>query len=279
MMLRARLDARNGQLSDTRTRFLGSKAVKLHTIPLGGRHGVLALSSRPFAAYCYQHSLQLTPLSYQGLEHGCSFSSEHCSEGFVAIAGNTLRILAIEKLSDTFNSEAIPLRYTPRRVAVHSVSGYAVVAEADHNAYNEEEKQQIYQTLEITPPLPAGSAPPEEEEEEGVLMESSVGVPRAQPGKWASCIRVLDPVSRQTLSVLELPDNEAALSVAMIPLRDRGGETYCFVGTVKDMQLHPRQLSAAFIHVYQARLHTEGGSGWLGWDWVGAPLARRGGLP
>ena len=44
---------------------------------------------------------------------------------------------------------------------------------------------------------------------------------------------------------------QAALSVAMVPLRDRGGEIFVFVGTVKDMTLHPRQLSASFIHVYQ----------------------------
>ncbi|KAL1520024.1 hypothetical protein AB1Y20_023502 [Prymnesium parvum] len=252
VMLRARLDPRNGQLSDTRTRFLGAKPVKLVSMPFGGTGGVLALSSRPFATYCYQHSLHLTPLSYQGLDYGCSFSSEHCAEGFVGIAGNTLRILAVEKLSDTFNAESIPLRYTPRRLAIHSVSGHAVVVEADHNAYNEEEKQQLYTSLSITPPLPAGSAAPDEEEEEGPpLMEANVGVPRAQPGKWASCIRVVDPASKQTLSILELADNEAALSIAMIPLRDREGEIFVFVGTVKDMTLHPRQLSAAFIHVYQ----------------------------
>ena len=44
---------------------------------------------------------------------------------------------------------------------------------------------------------------------------------------------------------------QAALSVAMVPLRDRAGETFVMVGTVKDMTLHPRQLTAAFIHVYQ----------------------------
>jgi len=36
-----------------------------------------------------------------------------------------------------------------------------------------------------------------------------------------------------------------------VTLRDRGGEALVFVGTVKDMTLHPRALSAAFIHVYQ----------------------------
>ena len=43
-------------------------------MPFGGHGGALALSSRPFAAYCYQHSLHLTPLSYQSLDYGCSFS-------------------------------------------------------------------------------------------------------------------------------------------------------------------------------------------------------------
>jgi len=51
--------------------------------------------------------------------------------------------------------------------------------------------------------------------------------------------------------VIELGDNEAAVSLAMVPLRDRAGETFVMVGTVKDMTLHPRQLSAAYIHCYQ----------------------------
>ena len=142
-MRRARLDPRSGQLSDTRTRFLGARPVKLFRVPLGGHEGVLALSSRPWAIFCQQHQLQNVPLSYEGLEHGCSFSSEHSPEGLVAISGNTLRILSLEKLGDAFNAEAVPLRYTPRRMALHTVSGNLVVVESDHNAYNEDEKLQL----------------------------------------------------------------------------------------------------------------------------------------
>ena len=250
VMIRARL-ADSGQLSDSRTRFLGARAVKLSRLPLGGREGVLALSSRPWAAYSHQFSLVTSPLAYQALESGCSFSAEICPEGIVAIAGNTLRILSLDKLGDAFNAEAVPLRYTPRKVAVHSVSGNLVIVEADHNAYNEEEKGQIYEATGVQPPLPADAPVPDEEEAEGVVMEASIGVPRAQQGKWASCIRVVEPVSRQTLSLIELGENEAAVSVAMVPLRDRAGETFVMVGTVKDMTLHPRQLTAAFIHVYK----------------------------
>jgi len=251
IMLRARLDPRSGQLSDTRTRFLGAKPVKLFRVPLGGCEGVLALSSRSWVVYCLHNTLHMTPLSYQMLEHGCSFTAEHCPEGLVAIASTTLRILSIEKLGDAFNSESLPLRYTPRRLAYHSVSGNMVVIESDHNAYNEEEKVQLYEAAGIPPPLPAGTLLPEDEEAEGMLMESVVGVPRGGPGKWASCVRVVEPAQRQTLSVLELADNEAAISIASVPLRERGSEAFIIVGTVKDMTLHPRQFSAAFLHVYQ----------------------------
>jgi len=175
----------------------------------------------------------------------------HCPEGMVAIAANTLRILSLDKLGDAFNAEAVPLRYTPRKLAVHSVSGNLVVVEADHNAFSDEEKAHIYEVNGMAPPLPADAPMPDEEEAEGVVMEASIGVPRAPAGKWASCIRVVDPVKRETLHLIELDDNEAAVSVAMVPLRDRAGETFVMVGTVKDMTLHPRQLTAAYIHVYQ----------------------------
>ena len=251
IMLRARLEPRNGQLSDSRQRFLGARAVKVFRLPLGGKEGVLALSSRPWAAYNHQFSLVTSPLAYQVLEHGCSFASEHCPEGIVAIAGNTLRILSLDKLGDAFNAEAMPVRYTPRKVAVHSVSNNLVIIEADHRAFTADEKAHIYEATGVAPPLPADAPPPEDEEEEGALTESAIGVPRAPAGKWASCIRVVEPTTRQTLSVIELAENEAAVSLAMVPLRDRAGETFVLVGTVKDMSLHPRQCSAAYIHVYQ----------------------------
>jgi len=76
-------------------------------------------------------------------------------------------------------------------------------------------------------------------------------MPRGGGGWWASCIRLVDPRSRTTLSVLELTDNEAAVSVACVPLRERGGETFVVVGSVKDMTLHPRSVGAAFVSVYQ----------------------------
>lgn len=83
VLLRARIDERSGQLSDTRTRFLGAKAARLFRLPLGGGDGVLALSSRAWVLYSLTGNLHTTPLSYVPLDAGASFSSEQCAEGIV----------------------------------------------------------------------------------------------------------------------------------------------------------------------------------------------------
>ena len=48
------------------------------------------------------NKVNITPLSYEMLENASSFSSEKCPEGIVAIAGNTIRIVSIERLGENF---------------------------------------------------------------------------------------------------------------------------------------------------------------------------------
>lgn len=48
---------------------------------------------------------QLTPLSYEGLDHAASFASDQCTEGVCAIAKSSLRILTIERLGEVFNQQ------------------------------------------------------------------------------------------------------------------------------------------------------------------------------
>ena len=112
------------------------------------------------------------------------FSSEQCPEGVVAIAGNTLRILALEKLGAIFNQVRNPLGKTPRKFVVHPDTANLVVAESEYNAYTEQTKKQRKNTIaEET----VASAEPEERalaaemaaaflKEE--LPESEFGAPR-----------------------------------------------------------------------------------------------------
>ncbi|KAG0434967.1 hypothetical protein HPB47_018757 [Ixodes persulcatus] len=91
VLLRTVLDQVTGDLSDTRTRYLGSRAVKLFKVRMQGSDAALAMSSRSWLSYYYQNRFHLTPLSYETLEFASGFSSEQCPEGIVAISTNTLR--------------------------------------------------------------------------------------------------------------------------------------------------------------------------------------------
>lgn len=118
-LLRTVLDPVTGGLTDRRTRYLGSRPVKLFRIRMQDSEAVLAMSGRSWLSFYYQNRFYLTPLSYETLEYASGFSSEQCPEGIVAISTNTLRILALEKLDALFNQVSFPLEYTPRKFVIH----------------------------------------------------------------------------------------------------------------------------------------------------------------
>lgn len=91
--LRTVLDEITGELTDTRQKFLGLKAVRLFQITVQRRPCVLALSSKPWMGYSnpITKDFMMTPLSYKHLECGWNFSSMHCEEGIVGIHANYLR--------------------------------------------------------------------------------------------------------------------------------------------------------------------------------------------
>jgi splicing factor 3B subunit 3 len=91
--LRTVLDEVTGELSDTRTRFLGLKPAKLFRVSVKGQTAVLALSSRPWLGYTdtQTNGFMLTPLDYVGLQWAWNFKSEQCPEGMVGIQGQNLR--------------------------------------------------------------------------------------------------------------------------------------------------------------------------------------------
>ncbi|XP_030832053.1 splicing factor 3B subunit 3 [Strongylocentrotus purpuratus] len=256
VLLRMVLDSVTGDLSDTRTRYLGSRPVKLFRINMQGSEAVLAMSSRSWLSYWYQSRFHLTPLSYETLEFASGFASEQCPEGIVAISTNTLRILALEKLGAVFNQVSTQLKYTPRKFAVHLENNNIVVIETDHNTYTDSTKAQRKQQMAEEMVEAAG----EEEKElaaemaeaflQEELPESTFSSPKAGSGMWASTIRLLNPVQGQTLDMVELEQNEAAFSLALVKFANREDETHVLVGTAKDVTLSPRTCSGGAIHTY-----------------------------
>lgn len=91
--LRTVLDEITGELTDTRQKFLGPKAVKLFQVTVQGSTCVLALSSRSWLGYAdpQTRGFIMTPLDYAELEWGWNFSSEQCVESMVGIHANYLR--------------------------------------------------------------------------------------------------------------------------------------------------------------------------------------------
>lgn len=217
VLLRTVLDQVTGDLSDTRTRYIGSRPVKLFRVSMQGGEAVLAMSSRTWISYYYQNRFHLTPLSYESLEFAAGFSSEQCPEGIVAISTNTLRILSLEKLGAVFNQVSIPLDYTPRRFAVNPETNHLVLIETDHNAYTEETKRR--RKLQMADEMREAAGEDEQDLANEMaeaflgenLPEAVFGAPKAGPGHWASCIRLLDPVKQETVQQINLDQNEAAL--------------------------------------------------------------------
>ncbi|KAG7281570.1 hypothetical protein CRUP_007604 [Coryphaenoides rupestris] len=223
VLLRTVLDPVTGDLSDTRTRYLGSRPVKLFRVRMQGQEAVLAMSSRSWLSYCYQSRFHLTPLSYETLEYASGFASEQCPEGIVAISTNTLRILALEKLGAVFNQVAFPLQCTPRKFVIHPETNNLIVIETDHNAYTEATKAQRKQQMaEMAAAFLNENLP-----------EAIFGAPKAGAGQWASLVRV-----------------------TVCRFASAGDDWFVLVGVARDMILNPRSVAGGFIYTY--RLATAG---------------------
>ncbi|GAV77061.1 CPSF_A domain-containing protein/MMS1_N domain-containing protein [Cephalotus follicularis] len=259
VLFRTVVDMVTGQLSDSRSRFLGLRAPKLFSVKVGGRRAMICLSSRPWLGYIYQGRFLLTPLSYESLEFAAAFSSDQCAEGLVSVAGYALRIFTIERLGETFNQNTIPLRYTPRKFVIHPKRKLLVIIESDQGAFHAEEREAAKkECFEAAGMGENGNGNVEQMEDgddddkEDPFSDEQYGYPKAEADRWVSCIRVLDPRTTSTTCLLELQDNEAAFSICTVNFHDKEYGTLLAVGTAKGLQFWPkRNVVAGYIHIYR----------------------------
>lgn len=243
VLLRTVLDPINGQLTDTRTRFLGTRPIRLIRVQIQRNPGILALSSRSWLNYTYQNLMHFTPLIFENLDYAWSFSAELCPEGLIGISGSVLRIFQIPKLGTKLKSDAIPLSYTPRKFIPHPANGLFYLIEGDHRVRSDAASAQAIDDLRRQGKMI---------DEETVDLPSEVfGRPKAPAGTWASCIRIIDPVDAKTVNVIPLDNNEAAFSLAIVPFAARGNELHLVVGTAQDTFLAPRSCTSGFLRTYR----------------------------
>lgn len=91
-----------------------------------------------------------------------------------------------------------------------------------------------------------------ESNEESAAMADQLGAAKGEPGQWASCVRVVDPSTLSTTQCLELDNNEAALSLAVVAFEvaPEAGALLC-VGTAKGLRFNPRGDEGGFVRVYR----------------------------
>jgi len=237
VVVKAKLDSSNGSVLDSQTQFLGAASVRCMRVPLSEKEtGVMMLSSRPWLAF----KDKSVPLSYNALSWACGLVTDDVGEAIVAVATsqvngervNTLRVIGLEDLDQTFNSQVVPLEYTPRHLLIHA--NHAIVIEGDYNV--------------------------EPSQDEKLIMHPKAGV----PGKWYGNIRLIRDAN--CVDVVALAKDEFVTCAAFMPLvvnaskgqlldteaKLAAAEKFLVVGIAVGMKLHdPSYSPAGFIKVFR----------------------------
>lgn len=234
------LDNLSGELSDTKTRFLGPRAVRLFPAnnmyqEAGDPPCVLGLSTRSWLGYTRGLQFEMAPLLYESLTHAARFTTAAIPNGMVAVEGQNLRIFAIEETGEHIHQDAVPLRNTPRGIVQNSFSPLFYVAEADNNRSDGGTEVKVEDGVKAEE-----SGPPPHEDE----------AYQEQARSWMSTIQVVDPVARSVVQTIKLRDNEAAFSVVSCRFAAHDRE-YLVVGTAKDLVVMPKRSNGGFIRVYE----------------------------
>lgn len=235
--IRTVLDPATGQLTDTRTRFLGSRPVTLVRVQIQGDTAVLALSSRSWLSYTLHGQTHLTPLMFDAFAHVSSFSTELCPDGLLGITGDALRIITVPRLGGELKMDSMPTSYTPRKLAVHPEdASLFYMVEADHRVLSPIAPERIH------------AASPR-----GVLDldPATFGLVRAEAGRWASCVRVVDAKAMNTLWQLELEQDEAAFSIALVRFASASNELFVVVGSAVGVTQAPQRHRGAYLTTYR----------------------------
>lgn len=84
------------------------------------------------------------------------------------------------------------------------------------------------------------------------IPEDVFGYPKSSmKNAWASCIRIVNPISGLTLSAIELDHNEAAFSLDLCTFSSDSEGVYLVLGTAQDVVLTPRSCTSGFLRLYK----------------------------
>ena len=227
VLLRTVIDTITGNLSDSRSKFLGLKAIKLCKLKIKNQNAVLALSSKPHLCYGHLNHYQLAPISYEELDDAHGFSSSQCFQGLVGIKGSELRIVMINRLGEMFTQKIIETKYTPTKLYVNPSTNHLVLIEREYNCLTETQreilKQRIYDECK--------------DEAYQSLNYQKVGYPKPSGESFASCLRIVDPGALNTVYLQEFENKETVFSIHMSNRIGVPGQVYLFLGIGEETNL------------------------------------------
>ncbi|RKO98073.1 hypothetical protein CXG81DRAFT_15495 [Caulochytrium protostelioides] len=224
LLIRASIDAVTGQITDSRTRLLGTQPLRLSRIQSSGTAAVLALTNTPYICLAGSGGENIVhPLSYETLEYGCGFSSPQLPDGICALKGDTLHIVSADRASSSpFHTASVPLRFTPRRLLdLPHLSNHVLVCESDHRHTNTASSGAISRS------------------HDDALSAMQFGYPQTRDGTWAACLHVVNHAEARIVAESLLSDNEAVVSACTVVFAREDDEeaaagpapTYVCVGT------------------------------------------------
>lgn len=232
---RVNIDMISGKLSDTRLRYLGTKPVLLRSISLPGlkQSALLLISSRPWLGFFnINNAFRLIPLLGADIKCGTSFYSEDIgTESVVGIRDGDLTIFTVGNddaggfnANNEFTTEAIKLRYSPRKQIKDSKSSTFFVVESEFGTVS----------------------PYSEQKDVDADYYDAFGYKR-KPNSWASCLQVVDILLSEVSQSIEFEDNECTTSICQVNF---GDSDYIVVGTSVNQTFLPPSSTGSFLYSF-----------------------------
>ena len=223
--LKSPVDDLTGAFGESTRKALGIDPVQLTKCTISGEIAVLCNSQKLFLNYKYNDKLFMSKVDYDDLTCvvGLNVAIGGLTNIVVAVYKNNMKFLAFSKLGEVFSYKSIDCRYTPRKVVCDENNLVAIVIEADPSTYNNRKKELIRKEVAVKT----------KDDSYLDVNERLVGYPRAREDNWGSCVRVIDPFLMETVDLIELEENEAALSAVIMTFTSYSNESYLVLGTVK----------------------------------------------
>ena len=179
------------------------------------------------------------------------------------------------RLGTKLKQDVLPLSYTPRKMISHPTLPYFYVIESDNRTYGpaainrilgEKVCRRVVLVLCTSTDSLQQSSGAKPDVSLLELPAEDFGRPKAPSGRWASVIRVVDPFFQpapdaedgsekpqrpESLLSIDLDEDEAAFSIAVVSFVEKPGVLCLVVGTAKNVTLSPRSTKGGFLRMYQ----------------------------